>query len=84
MKTIIETKKNQIGTWVSREEIIKESLGQGLKPRRVSNDRAQELVRQGSHAYAPKSLLKGRADTHYVNTSCENESNVVGETLVKI
>ena len=83
MKTIIETVGKGRISIQSREEVIKESLENGLKPRRVSNDRAQELVRQGSHAYAPKSLLKD-GDTHYVNTSCENESNVVGETLVKI
>ena len=75
MKTIIETKKGS-----SREEVIKESLQNGLKPQRVSNDRAILLVRQGSHVYCPKSLVKDGADTqtHYINTE------FLGNNLVSI
>ena len=64
MKTVIQVKDKT--RCKKRESLIREALGHGFKPKRVSDQLAIDLTSNG-HVYAPKSLLKGMTE-HFVNT----------------
>ena len=66
MKTIIQ--RPEKSRCQLRQSMIKESIGLGYKATRVSDDKAQELCRNGrNYVYVPKSLYKNNSDVHYVH-----------------
>ena len=71
MKTIIQ--RPEKSRCQLRQSMIRESLESGYKATRVSDDKAQELCRNGkNYVYVPKSLYKNNSDVHYVHI--ENQS----------
>ena len=72
MKTIIQRPANlrcQV-----RHTMIKECLELGYKPTRVSDDKAQDLCRNGrNYVYVPKSLYKNNSDVHYIHVEYTEE-----------
>ena len=66
MKTIIQ--RPEKSRCQLRQSMIKESIDLGYKASRVSDDKAQELCRNGrNYVYVPKSLYKNNSDVHYVH-----------------